>query len=300
MLRLVQFKTLQSSSTRLGALLPAGVLDVTKLTSLTSMLAFIQEGESAVTAVQKALTDKHTLVGLESIKLLAPITPVRNIMCVGKNYKDHVAEVANADKARGVGTSTPADAPAYPKYPQFFTKATTTVVGPGDHVRAHGSVTKWLDYEAELAVIIGRGGVDIPREAALSHVFGYTVANDITSRDVQKHHNQWFKGKSLDTTCPLGPCILLNQGVNPANLNVKMSINGEVRQNSNTSVMIFDIPEIIAQLSRGMTLLPGDIILTGTPQGVGYAMTPPQMLKAGDEMIAEVEHIGRLVNRVVE
>jgi 2-keto-4-pentenoate hydratase/2-oxohepta-3-ene-1,7-dioic acid hydratase in catechol pathway len=156
-----------------------------------------------------------------------------------------------------------------------------------------------LDYEVELAVIIGKTGRDISKENALAHVFGYTVANDITARDVQKKHNQWFKGKSLDSTCPLGPCIVPASQIDASDLPIKMWINGEKRQDSRTSNMIFNVATIIEQLSAGFTLYPGDIILTGTPQGVGFAMQPPQVLKPGDLMEAEIEGIGRLVNRVI-
>jgi 2-keto-4-pentenoate hydratase/2-oxohepta-3-ene-1,7-dioic acid hydratase in catechol pathway len=251
------------------------------------------------------------LISMSEVKLSAPIPlPRRNVMCVGKNYKDHVAEVAAADKQRGIGTtSTPAaapaasggDAPKEPKYAQFFTKVPSAVIGPGGQIESHAKVTKWLDYEAELAVIIGKTGRDIRREDAMSYIYGYSIANDVTARDVQRQHNQWFRGKSLDTTCPLGPYLLhhSSQGFDPFNLSVKLWVNGEKRQDSNTANMIFDIPEIICQLSQGLTLRPGDVILTGTPQGVGYAMNPPQVLKPGDHCAIEIQHLGRLENTVI-
>jgi 2-keto-4-pentenoate hydratase/2-oxohepta-3-ene-1,7-dioic acid hydratase in catechol pathway len=264
---------------------------------------WLKEVSNRVSKKPESLQSKGLLTPLSEVTLAAPIpVPLRNVMCIGKNYKDHVAEVAAADKDRGIG-STSASTPAgdTPKYPQFFTKATGTVVGPGANVLAHANLTKWLDYEAELAVIIGKQGKDISRDRAWEYIFGYTIANDVTSRDIQRHHGQWFKGKSLDTTCPLGPAIVhrFSDNFDPTNLAIKCWINGEKRQESNTGNMIFDIPEIIQQLSAGFTLYPGDIILTGTPQGVGYAMKPPKLLQAGDHMSVEIENIGKLENRVV-
>eukprot|EP01039_Chlorochromonas_danica_P011510 gene11510-12885_t len=339
MLKLVSFKTLSDPLVRVGALLPSGhaVVDFSKYTSsvkgyvappssittaaLTNMNRFISSGEDSLKWVQEVLqrveaapSDPLYVVDLKQARLTAPIpTPRRNIFCVGKNYKDHIKEVAAADHSHGTSsssttTTTPppppaaAATPAYPKYPQFFTKATTTVVGPEDNVDSHSKLTKWLDYEAELAVVIGKQGRDIPREKALDHVYAYTIANDITSRDVQRHHGQWFKGKSLDTTCPMGPYLLLpspSSSFDPQNLSIKCWINNDLRQNSNTKEMIFDIAELISQLSAGLTLLPGDILLTGTPEGVGYARKPPELLKSGDEMRIEIEHLGTLTNKVV-
>ena len=159
------------------------------------------------------------------------------------------------------------------------------------------------DYEVELAVIIGKKGRDIAPEDAMSHVFGYTIGNDVTAREIQKRHIQWFKGKSLDSSCPLGPAVvphseMISYGINPGDLRITARVNGELRQDSRTSRLIFDIPSQISSLSAGFTLLPGDIILTGTPSGVGFAMDPPQVLKPRDEVICAVEHIGELRNIV--
>jgi 2-keto-4-pentenoate hydratase/2-oxohepta-3-ene-1,7-dioic acid hydratase in catechol pathway len=227
-----------------------------------------------------------------AVRLLAPIpTPVRNIFCVGRNYADHVKEgYAKAGKEVKL-----------PEVPQFFTKATGAVNGPDGDVRLDPRVTRLLDYEVELAVVIAIPGRDIAPAHAYEHVFGYCVLNDITARDVQRRHEQWFKGKSLDTTCPLGPCIVDRGEIgDPATLELSLTVNGEERQRARVAQMIFDIPTIIASLSAGLTLQAGDLIATGTPAGVGYAMTPPQALKGGDLVVAKIDRIGELRNRIVE
>ncbi|MCO6418107.1 fumarylacetoacetate hydrolase family protein [Siccirubricoccus sp. KC 17139] len=204
---------------------------------------------------------------------------------------DHVAE---GDRTRGITNSE------LPKYPQFFTKAPDTVIAHEDWVPAHTGVTEWLDYEVELAAIIGKEGANISREDALSHVFGWTIGNDITGRELQRRYGQWFKGKSLDRSCPLGPWIIPAAELDALNTGIRLWINGEKRQDSHTSKMIFDVKEIIHQLSLGFTLKPGDVIITGTPEGVGYAMQPPKTLKPGDVIEAEIDGIGRLRNVVKE
>lgn len=225
-------------------------------------------------------------------KLLAPIPrPPRNVFCVGKNYLDHVQEINNKS-----GNTAPV---ATPKYAQLFTKAPECVVASGDAVPSHEGITRWLDYEVELGVIIGKQGKNISKDDAMNHVFGWTIGNDISARDLQKRHVQFFKGKTLDGSCPLGPCIVPKQFLSVEDLSLKLWVNGELRQNGRTSQMIFDVPSIIEQLSAGFTLLPGDIILTGTPAGVGYAMEPPQALKTGDIMRLEIENIGILENFIV-
>lgn len=224
------------------------------------------------------------------VSIVAPIfRPKRNLFCVGKNYMDHVKEIAGAKSEPN---------PSIPKYPQFFTKVPETVIGNGDIIPSHGSYTKWLDYEAELAVVIGKTGCNISADKALDYIFGYTIANDVTAREVQKHHVQFFKGKSLDGTCPLGPYIRHKSNFDASDLSITLHINGELRQDSRTSQMIFSIPQIIEQLSRGLTLYPGDIILTGTPAGVGYAMSPPRMLRPSDKVRIEIEGLGVLENTV--
>jgi 2-keto-4-pentenoate hydratase/2-oxohepta-3-ene-1,7-dioic acid hydratase in catechol pathway len=230
-----------------------------------------------------ALTERRLGVAADKARLEAPIPrPARNVFCLGRNYKEHAAE-------RG------AEAPAHPVY---FTKCPETVVAPGAKV-IHHAVTTELDYEVELAVVIGTAGKDIQREQALAHVFGYTIVNDVTARDLQKRHQQWFHGKSLDTFCPMGPVLVTADEIaDPQALSVAMRINGEVRQSSHTSKMIFPVDECISVLSQGFTILPGDVIATGTPEGVGAALG--KFLKAGDKMEAEVERIGILANRIAK
>lgn len=263
---------------------------------LSSMLAIIRGGPEAL-AICKRLAARaaqggDALLPLSQVQKLAPIPqPARNVFCVGRNYVDHVKEGAAAMRADL----------KLPTVPQFFTKATLAVIGPGAEVRLDRKLTQKLDYEVELAVIIGRGGRDIDASMAFEHVFGYSIANDVTARDLQRRHDQWFKGKSLDTTLPLGPCIVTSDDISdPTMLELSLTVNGQERQRARVAQMIFDIPTIIASLSAGLTLLPGDIIATGTPSGVGFAMTPPQFLHDGDEMLARIDRIGELRNRVVE
>lgn len=225
---------------------------------------------------------------LGEVTLLAPIPePRRNIVCVGLNYAEHVAESRSA-----VGAEAP-------KYPVLFTKPPTTVIGPGAEIPWHPHVSTAIDWEVELAVIIGRPGRDITEEDALSHVFGYTVGNDVTARDLQQRHVQWYKGKGLDGFCPLGPHIVTADEIaDPQALDLSLRVNGETKQASNTSQMIFPVATLIAAWSAGMTLLPGDILLTGTPSGVGVGRKPPEWLRPGDVVEAEVEGIGVLRNVV--
>jgi 2-keto-4-pentenoate hydratase/2-oxohepta-3-ene-1,7-dioic acid hydratase in catechol pathway len=212
------------------------------------------------------------------------------VFCVGRNYKAHIDE--------GMRAQGKAPAPL-PTVPEFFTKPPTAVIAAGETIPLHANATKQLDYEVELAVIIGRQGTDIPAAQAFDHVFGYSIINDITGRDLQRAHGQWFKGKGLDRSCPFGPVVVHASALpNVEDLRISCTVNGEIRQDSRTSNMIFPIPQIIEQLSRGLTLEPGDIIATGTPAGVGYAMTPPRFLASGDRVTADVEGIGSLENQI--
>ena len=283
-----------AAGSRAGVLLSGGrVLDLAvAMPPARDMLAVIDGGAAMLAAIRALAANPpaNALLALASVALQAPIPkPRRNVFCVGRNYMDHVAE---GDRTRGITQSE------VPKYPQFFTKAADCVIAPGAKVPTHEGVTKWLDYEVELVAIIGKTGRDIPKEKALEHVFGWTIGNDVTGRDLQRRHGQWFKGKSLDRSCPLGPVIVPASDLNAADLAISLKLNGEQRQASRTSKMIFDVPEIIHQLSSGFTLLPGDVIMTGTPEGVGYAMQPPQTMKAGDVMELTIEGIGTLTNTV--
>jgi 2-keto-4-pentenoate hydratase/2-oxohepta-3-ene-1,7-dioic acid hydratase in catechol pathway len=285
-----------------GVIVPDGVLHLAaaarvagETADLSSMLEIIRGGPDSLAACARlaaAPTHGDALLPVASVQKLAPIPqPLRNVFCVGRNYVDHVKEGAAAMRTDL----------KLPVVPQFFTKATMTVIGPGADVRLDRKLTQKLDYEVELAVIIGRGGRDIAAADAQEHIFGYTIANDVTARDLQRRHEQWFKGKSLDTTLPLGPRIVTSDEIgDPKLLELSLTVNGQERQRARVEQMIFDIPTIIASLSAGLTLLPGDIIATGTPSGVGFAMTPPQFLHDGDEMLARIDRIGELRNRVVE
>ena len=283
-----------AAGSRAGVLLSGGrVLDLAvAMPPARDMLSVIEGGAPMLAAIRALAANPpaNALLPLDSVALQAPIPqPRRNVFCVGRNYMDHVAE---GDRTRGITQSE------MPKSPQFFTKAADCVIAPGAKVPTHEGVTKWLDYEVELVAIIGTAGRDIPKEKALEHVYGWTIGNDVTGRDLQRRHGQWFKGKSLDRSCPLGPVIVPAADLSAADLAISLKINGEQRQASRTSKMIFDVPEIIHQLSSGFTLLPGDVIMTGTPEGVGYAMQPPQTLKAGDVMELTIEGIGTLTNAI--
>ncbi len=223
--------------------------------------------------------------------LMAPIpAPRKNVFCVGRNYAEHIAEGDRAQNQK-VGAS---------QHPVFFTKPPTSIVPPEGDVLVFPTVSEAIDYEVELAVVIGKRGRNIARERAFDHVFGYTILNDITARDIQRRHGgQYFKGKGLDGSCPIGPWIVTADAIgDPHCLSIGLTVNGEQRQMGNTSDMIFDIPTLIASLSEGLTLEPGDIIATGTPSGVGYAMDPPRFLKDGDTLVCEISGIGTLRNTV--
>jgi 2-keto-4-pentenoate hydratase/2-oxohepta-3-ene-1,7-dioic acid hydratase in catechol pathway len=224
--------------------------------------------------------------------LLAPIPrPARNIICVGKNYREHAKEFSSSGYEAGAVQGSEIDA-----YPAVFTKPASCVVGPDAVVKLHRNVTMAVDYEAELAVVVGREGANIAREEALDHVFGYTIINDVTARDRQKNHKQWYLGKSLDTFCPMGPWIVSAGDVDHTNLNVYTWVNGELRQNANTGNLIFDVPSLIETISAGTTLFPGDVIATGTPAGVGIGFTPPKFLRPGDIVKISISGIGEISN----
>jgi 2-keto-4-pentenoate hydratase/2-oxohepta-3-ene-1,7-dioic acid hydratase in catechol pathway len=228
-----------------------------------------------------------------AVRLLAPIPrPARNIFCVGKNYREHAKEFA----------SSGFDATAkeiVPEAPVVFSKPPSTVIGQGDAIPAHLDPTASVDYEGELAVVIGTGGRGISAEQALRHVFGYTIVNDVTARTLQHRHRQWLLGKGIDGFCPMGPAILTaDEAPDPTTLRLSTWVNGELRQDVLVADLIFDIPALIATISAGITLEPGDIIATGTPVGVGIGFTPPRYLVAGDRVRVSVTGIGTLENPV--
>lgn len=270
---------------------------------LSSMQALIKGGTKALQVArkveklvsakspeeQKKLARAGALLRSNQVRIIAPIPrPKKNVVMLGVNYREHVDEGA---RARSLEIK-------YPEWPVFFTKPPTSVIGHMGKV-IHHRATERLDWEVELAVVIGKKGRDIPKDKAYDYIFGYTICLDMTARDLQRQHGQWFKGKSLDTFCPLGPWIVDKRALSdPQQLRLVCRVNGETMQDGNTRDMIFDIPTIIQSYSRGLTLEPGDIISTGTPSGVGFARVPPVFLKPGDKVEADVEGIGILAVEV--
>lgn len=301
-MRLLTFRPKRGGSPRIGVLLPhERVLDVGEAARRArqqlpfepgDMLSLIGSGRAGLAALRKLMRGRTAKgLALGSLRLLAPIPrPCKNVFCVGWNYLEHFEEGA---KARPQVQEMPA-------HPAFFSKAPTAVNGPFDPIPLHAGVTEKLDWEVELGVVIGRGGRGIAEANAMKHVYGYTVINDVSAREVQRQHGQqWFKGKSLDGTCPMGPWIVTADEVpDPQALRVTCRLNGVLKQDSSTRHMYFRIPRIIAELSAGLTLEPGDVISTGTPAGVGHARTPPEFMHAGDVLETEVEGIGVLRNRI--
>jgi 2-keto-4-pentenoate hydratase/2-oxohepta-3-ene-1,7-dioic acid hydratase in catechol pathway len=295
----MKFLTLEDG--QLGVLFGDTVVDVGEAAAAlsavcpaTTLLALIDAGDEAVMGVQalalQARTEGIACRALAETRPRAPLPrPRRNILCLGKNYLEHAREVAAKMHVSG-------EAPAKPI---IFTKATTAVIGPGENIPAWQNLTQKLDYEAELALIIGKGGINIPAEDAWAHVFGYTAINDISARDLQKDHMQWFRAKSLDGFAPMGPCVVHHSAMPaPAEIQVKCFVNGELRQHAAFDQLIFPVPEIIAVLSSGLSLLPGDIIATGTPAGVGMGFRPPKYLQPGDEVVVDITGVGELRNPV--
>jgi 2-keto-4-pentenoate hydratase/2-oxohepta-3-ene-1,7-dioic acid hydratase in catechol pathway len=277
-----------------------GVLDPEKETVAPLPTASFPNGLLSLIAKEAAgidirHDDAEELLNLSDLRLTAPIpNPRRDIVCVGKNYVEHAIEFSRSGRdATGSG-------PEVPVAPIFFTKAPSSVVGSGAAIDPHLMLTEALDYEAEIAVIIGVGGRDISRDEAMSHVWGYTLVNDITARDLQEKHKQWFLGKSLDTFCPMGPWVSTADEVDLETTWLECRVNGELRQRACTTDLIFDIPELISTLSAGITLSPGDIIATGTPAGVGLGFNPPRYLVPGDVVEVSGDGLGVLRNVVSE
>ena len=290
----------REGAARLGLLLGERVIDVADagrslgLALPDGMLAFIEEGDQALEGARRVVdvlsSDPATLSRsswpLAETRLLAPVPrPRRNLVCVGLNYAEHAAE---SRVTQGV-----------PEHPVYFTKPPSTVIGPEAPIPWHGHVSQRIDWEVELVAVIGRGGRDIPEERALDSVFGYTVGNDVTARDLQSRHQQWYKGKGLDGFCPLGPCIVTKDELpDPQDLRLRLRVNGETKQDASTGDMIFSVAKLVAVWSLGMTLEPGDLLMTGTPSGVGFARQPPEYLQPGDVVEAEIDGIGLLRNVV--
>lgn len=259
-------------------------IDLSGLDAHSGILALVEKGVSK----DDLSNIKGARFSVADIQLRAPVPrPKRNIFCVGRNYREHAAELSDSIfKGNSV----------VDQWPIIFSKLPECVIGPMADVRLPTGISTDIDYEAELAVVIGKKGINISKEDALSHVYGYTIVNDVTARDVQVRHQQWHLGKSFDTFCPMGPCVVTADALDIDNLNIKCLVNGEIRQQANTQDLIFDIPSIIQHCSRGITLYPGDIIATGTPSGVAMGMKPPKYLKDGDVVRVEIDGIGYIQN----
>lgn len=270
--------------------IPANVAPVAGV-DFATMLGIIRGGVAARSALDAlAARPPADALAMTEVKLHAPIPrPAKNVFCVGWNYLEHFEE----------GAQKLQDNRELPQWPVFFSKAPTAVNGPYDPVPFDPAVSTSLDWEVELGVVIGPGGKNIPAEDAMRHVWGYTVINDVTWRDIQRRHGgQWDKGKSLDGTCPMGPVLVTADSLDHANLRLTCRVNGVTKQDSSTRHLYFKLPRLIHDLSLGQTLEPGDILSTGTPEGVGYARNPPEFLKAGDLLESEIEGIGILRNTI--
>jgi len=294
-MRLVRFR--DDQSVKIGALLGDSVIVLSNHPGLSeygvlSIGDIIAGGAAVRTAIDKVVGESRHRLAVSDVEVLAPIdTTPHNVFCVGLNYVDHVKE-----GERIHGTAMP-----LPEVPHFFTKTSNTISAPDGPIPYWSRVTKALDYEVELALILSKGGRNISRADAFDHIFGYMVANDVSARDLQHWHGQWFKGKSLDGSLPLGPCIVTADEIaDVRTLELSLTVNGELRQQAKVSDMIFDIATLIEQLSAGLTLSAGDVILTGTPSGIGAAMSPPRFLQPGDEVICMISDIGSLHGTVVE
>ncbi|HVB75383.1 MAG TPA: fumarylacetoacetate hydrolase family protein [Ktedonobacteraceae bacterium] len=310
-MKLASFSTYDLPHARLGLVLQDEILDVDLAARaldlqpyehMQDLLDSYEQGMQVLQAILrkadgrrlhevKTFADTGAAHTLSGVQLVAPIPrPRKNVMCLGLNYAEHARESA---EARGRQATIL-------KNPLFFTKAPTTINGPYGTLVIDPAVSTEIDWEAELAVIIGKPGKNIREEDALSHVFGYTVLNDVSARDIQSRHTQFFKGKSIDGYCPMGPWIVTADEIpDPQQLTLRLRVNGVTKQEDTTAHMLFDVRSIITILSQGMTLEAGDIIATGTPSGVGFARNPPEFLKAGDVMETEIVGIGTLRNTVV-
>lgn len=301
-MRLVTFATADASSAPRVGLLAAdgGIIDIAATASragltlpfdASDMVSLIAAGEPARDALLRLSTAASAVrLPQDAARLMAPIPrPRKNVFCVGWNYLEHFEE---GESVRKTGENLP-------EHPVFFSKAVTAVIGPFDPIPFDARVSTRLDWEVELGVVIGRSGKNIRQADAMDHVFGYTVIDDVSARDLQRQHGgQWLKGKSLDGTCPMGPCIVTRDELDAGNLRLTTRVNGIVKQDSRTCHMYFSLPRLIEELSLGMTLEAGDVLSTGTPPGVGFARNPPQFLAAGDVIESEIEGIGCLRNRV--
>jgi 2-keto-4-pentenoate hydratase/2-oxohepta-3-ene-1,7-dioic acid hydratase in catechol pathway len=281
----MKFVTYSDGSTaKLGALVNERVIDLAALGLPTTMLDFIRAGaEVWAQAAARCSASEAPSVPLASVRLLAPLSNPPKLVAIGLNYMDHCRE-----------QNVPV-----PERPLVFAKFASSIVGPGDAIVWNPALTQQVDYEAELAVVIGKRARNVSQDAALDHIFGYTIINDVSARDLQFSDKQWVRGKSLDTFCPMGPFIVTADEIpDPQALSIRCLVNDQVLQNSTTAEMIFGVKELIAYLSQSFTLEPGDVISTGTPDGVGVFRKPPVFLQDGDVVKVEIERLGRLTNRV--
>jgi 2-keto-4-pentenoate hydratase/2-oxohepta-3-ene-1,7-dioic acid hydratase in catechol pathway len=290
-MKLVTYKP-RASSAQLGAIVDNRVVNLAEVSGgalPNDMRAFLELGEEGLRVARRVATKKaakESGVALGDVKLLAPITNPNKVIAIGLNYLDHIRE-SNAQT---------------PKIPIMFTKYTSAIIGDGDAIHWDPNETAKVDWEVELAVVIGKRAYRISEESVFDYVVGYTVCNDVSARDLQSERgDQWIRGKSMDTFCPLGPCIVTKDEIaDPHNLKLRTLVNGQTMQDSNTSELLFKIPHLVAYLSRAFTLLPGDVIITGTPPGVGMGKKPPIFLKHGDVVSVEIDGIGKLTNPCVE
>ena len=285
-MKLVTYTT--GGGPRLGAVQGDRVIDLAQATGSrlpADMIAFLEQGSAALELAAQAVQGAEDGIPLSEVQLLAPVPEPRKVVAIGQNYMDHCRE-------QGVDP---------PDRPVIFTKFPTAVIGPQAEIRWSPALTQQVDYEVELAVVIGRTARRVSAANALDYVAGYTVCNDVSARDLQFGDGQWVRGKSLDTFCPLGPWLVTADEIpNPHGLKVRTMLNGEVMQDSSTAELIFDVPTLIEFASHAFTLLPGDVIVTGTPPGVGVFRDSPVFLKDGDTVTVEVEGIGQLTNRCVQ
>ncbi len=286
-MRLVTFQP-RGQEARLGAVCGELVIDLHAASDRqlpADMRSFLARGPFALEMARTACMNVRSPYLLDKVRLLAPILDPSKVIAIGQNYMDHCREQGKEP----------------PKLPIIFTKFSTAIVGPGAEIRWSPRLTRQVDFEAELAVVIGKPARRVSRREALDYVAGYTCCNDVSARDLQFGDGQWVRGKSLDTFCPLGPWLVTADEIsNPQKLAVKSTLNGQTMQDSNTLEMIFDVATLIEFASQAFTLLPGDVIATGTPNGVGVFREPPVFIKHGDTITVEIEKIGQLTNTCVE
>ncbi len=299
-MKLVTYRATIEAEARLGVLHDDLVVDVESLGEShgvelpDTMLGLIDAGKPALTAISVLLSEDHlpvySSVPVSTVTLCAPIPrPRKNIWGIGLNYTEHVAE-----SARALDTSN-----ELPQQPVLFTKPPTAVIGPNEPIQHNAKMTQQLDWEVELAVVMASGGKHIKQEDAMSHIFGYTVLIDVSARD-NRRSGQWIFSKGQDTFAPMGPCIVTADELDPSELDLWLTKNGEEKQRSNTKFLLFTIPELIADISTGMTLEPGDIIATGTPAGVGAGRDPQEWMWPGDTIVACVEGIGSIRHPIID